>query len=340
MFVAVRDKLAIIIKRYPATIGDNKKQKIMKLVFILFLFSTTICFGQKTEPNADLLYENFTKAYDELSAEKLANLYTNNAEVLNLYDGNNPNSMKGQIEVKNYYADFFQSINSNKQKLLLTFKIINRKRVGENILDNGFYRLEIITPNKPSSYGFGKFSTILEQQNGAWKFKTDATTNTDFIEYENATSKTIPQREELLYSPFYDELLGSYLTTDNQIIVIGRSQIKLYAYYENTNEYRGLNKVNATTWTSGKTIKSNEVVQTFKFINNNIEIYENAKLITTAQTRDEAINKMKRALDEFVIEGIKTTIPFHRQLMDEPDYVAGNYTTKFMESFVMNEPQE
>lgn len=62
-----------------------------------------------------------------------------------------------------------------------------------------------------------------------------------------------------------------------------------------------------------------------------------AKLITTAQTRQEAINKMKRALDEFVIEGIKTTIPFHRQLMDEPDYVAGNYTTKFMETFKMKD---
>ena len=58
-----------------------------------------------------------------------------------------------------------------------------------------------------------------------------------------------------------------------------------------------------------------------------------AKLITTAQTREEAINKMKRALDEFIIEGIKTTIPFHRQLMDHPDYIAGNYTTKFMEDF-------
>ncbi|MGL2965504.1 acetyl-CoA carboxylase biotin carboxylase subunit [Flavobacterium sp. XGLA_31] len=64
-----------------------------------------------------------------------------------------------------------------------------------------------------------------------------------------------------------------------------------------------------------------------------------AKLITTAQTREEAINKMKRALDEFYIEGVKTTIPFHRQLMDEPDYVAGNYTTKFMETFKMNDPQ-
>lgn len=60
-----------------------------------------------------------------------------------------------------------------------------------------------------------------------------------------------------------------------------------------------------------------------------------AKLITTAQTREEAINKMKRALDEFVIEGIKTTIPFHRQLMEHPDYISGNYTTKFMDDFTM-----
>ena len=60
-----------------------------------------------------------------------------------------------------------------------------------------------------------------------------------------------------------------------------------------------------------------------------------AKLITTAQSREEAINKMKRALDEFVIEGIKTTIPFHRKLMDDPKYISGEYTTKFMESFKM-----
>lgn len=65
-----------------------------------------------------------------------------------------------------------------------------------------------------------------------------------------------------------------------------------------------------------------------------------AKLITTAQTREEAISKMKRALDEFVIEGIKTTIPFHRQLMDNPDYVAGKYTTAFMETFKIQKPVE
>jgi len=58
-----------------------------------------------------------------------------------------------------------------------------------------------------------------------------------------------------------------------------------------------------------------------------------AKLIVSAQTREEAIIKMKRALDEMVIEGIKTTIPFHSRLMDNEDFKAGNFTTKFMDTF-------
>ena len=64
-----------------------------------------------------------------------------------------------------------------------------------------------------------------------------------------------------------------------------------------------------------------------------------AKIISTAQTREEAITKMKRALDEFIIEGIKTTIPFHRKLMDDPDYNKGVYTTKFMEDFSMEDQE-
>ena len=60
-----------------------------------------------------------------------------------------------------------------------------------------------------------------------------------------------------------------------------------------------------------------------------------AKLITIAQTREEAINTMERALSEFVVEGVKTTIPFHQQLMRNEAFRKGNYTTKFMESFVL-----
>ncbi len=58
-----------------------------------------------------------------------------------------------------------------------------------------------------------------------------------------------------------------------------------------------------------------------------------AKLIAVAQTREEAIAKMRRALREFVIEGIKTTVPFHRQLLKSDGFVNGDYTTKYMDDF-------
>jgi acetyl-CoA carboxylase biotin carboxylase subunit len=58
-----------------------------------------------------------------------------------------------------------------------------------------------------------------------------------------------------------------------------------------------------------------------------------SKLIVVAQTREEAILKMKRALDEYIIEGVKTTIPFHQKLMENEDFKNGNFTTKFMETF-------
>ena len=64
---------------------------------------------------------------------------------------------------------------------------------------------------------------------------------------------------------------------------------------------------------------------------NKINTKEEKHLIM--KNREEAITKMKRALDEFIIEGIKTTIPFHRKLMDDPAYNSGVYTTKFMEDF-------
>lgn len=58
-----------------------------------------------------------------------------------------------------------------------------------------------------------------------------------------------------------------------------------------------------------------------------------SKLITVAQTREEAIKKMQRALDEYIIEGIKTTIPFHQKLMKDEKFRAGDFTTKFMDTF-------
>ncbi|TRX61773.1 acetyl-CoA carboxylase biotin carboxylase subunit [Fulvivirga sp. M361] len=58
-----------------------------------------------------------------------------------------------------------------------------------------------------------------------------------------------------------------------------------------------------------------------------------AKLIVSGQTREDVITRMKRALSEFVIEGIKTTIPFHLKLMDDEIFKSGMFTTKFLEDF-------
>lgn len=62
-----------------------------------------------------------------------------------------------------------------------------------------------------------------------------------------------------------------------------------------------------------------------------------AKLIVSAANRQEAVNRMKRALEEFVIEGIKTTIPYHLQLMEDPNFISGNFNTQYLEkSFTFN----
>jgi acetyl-CoA carboxylase, biotin carboxylase subunit len=58
-----------------------------------------------------------------------------------------------------------------------------------------------------------------------------------------------------------------------------------------------------------------------------------AKVIATGQSREEVLLRMKRALQEFVIEGVKTTIPFHIKLMDDERFKSGNFTTAFMEGF-------
>jgi acetyl-CoA carboxylase biotin carboxylase subunit len=65
-----------------------------------------------------------------------------------------------------------------------------------------------------------------------------------------------------------------------------------------------------------------------------------AKLITMAQTREEAIETMERALSEFVIEGVKTTIPFHQQLMKDERFRKGDFTTKFIETFELQPEEE
>ena len=63
-----------------------------------------------------------------------------------------------------------------------------------------------------------------------------------------------------------------------------------------------------------------------------------AKLIVHGRDRSEAIARMKRALDEFIVEGIKTTIPFHKKVLNSPVFIKGDFNTSFLEK--MNAPVE
>jgi len=62
-----------------------------------------------------------------------------------------------------------------------------------------------------------------------------------------------------------------------------------------------------------------------------------AKLICRAQTREDCIKKMERALDEFIIEGVKTTIPFHQKLMKDERFISGDFNTGFLNDFDFTE---
>ena len=61
-----------------------------------------------------------------------------------------------------------------------------------------------------------------------------------------------------------------------------------------------------------------------------------AKLIVKGRDRAEAISRMRRALEMFAIEGIKTSIPLHRRILADPDFAAGNFNTHFIEKFMGN----
>jgi acetyl-CoA carboxylase biotin carboxylase subunit len=65
-----------------------------------------------------------------------------------------------------------------------------------------------------------------------------------------------------------------------------------------------------------------------------------AKLISVADTREESILKMRRALDEFILEGIKTTIPFYKKVFSNPNFISGEYDTSFVESLFKETSKE
>ncbi|PRX54759.1 YybH family protein [Flagellimonas meridianipacifica] len=149
--------------------------------------------AQEKELNPNTPYEDFSLAYATLDAATLSNVYTEDGVLLNLYDGSNPNSVKGVTNIKAYFEAFFSRSKETGQTLKLEFKITDRQKEENIIYDNGFYKLSSKLPNQPERVGYGKLSTVLVHDQGRWKFKVDSNTNTTKEEFENAEVGAIPQ---------------------------------------------------------------------------------------------------------------------------------------------------
>lgn len=157
----------------------NFKKKIT-----VFLFLLTV--GLVAAQSPDILYQKFSNGYDELDAKTIANLYTKDAEVLYLYKDAQPYSFKGRSSILGSFEEFFGYMINEKRTLTLVFKIIDRKEVDDKILDNGFYQMTIQIPEHEDFVDYGKISTVLQKEEGEWKFCTDASTTATKEEFEKA----------------------------------------------------------------------------------------------------------------------------------------------------------
>lgn len=166
----------------------------MKYCFLIFLVFQSWLYAQAESANPDQLYKEFAQAYKELNVDKITKLYTHNADIINLYDGQLPGSFKGQQEIKAFYTQYFKSVANNQQQMELIFKINERKQSAESIVDHGYFFLEITGVNQPATALYGRFCTQLIYEEQQWKFKTDAATNAKAEEFENAKIITVSSR--------------------------------------------------------------------------------------------------------------------------------------------------
>lgn len=131
----------------------------------------------------DSVYAAFSRAYKSLDAKSITRLYTNNAVVTNLYRHDAPSTIVGSQEINAYFDNFFGQFPSRSQHLELVFKVSQRRKIGNEYFDNGYYRLTILKNKETVQTLYGKFATVLVEENGKWKFRSDATSDADPDEF-------------------------------------------------------------------------------------------------------------------------------------------------------------
>ena len=154
-------------------------------ILLLLLFPLT-SGAQVATDGPDSLYAAFSEAYARLDSHAIAERYTEDAVLLNLYDGSAPNSLSGREAIGAYFTAFFRQIAANGQRMELTFRVTDRRAVDDYYLDNGYYRLAYHREGREPIETYGKFSTVVVPSATGYRFRTDATTNAAAEEYRAA----------------------------------------------------------------------------------------------------------------------------------------------------------
>jgi acetyl-CoA carboxylase biotin carboxylase subunit len=171
---------------------------------------------------------------------------------------------------------------------------------------------------------------------GTVEFLVDKDKNFYFMEMNTRIQVEHPVTEEVIDYDLVKEQIkiaaGERISGNNHFPMMHAIECRINAEDPNNDFRPSPGKITSLHTSKGHGVR----VDTHVYAGYTVPPYYDsmvAKLIVRAKTREEALNKMERALSEFVVEGIKTTIPFHLKLMRNEQFRAGNFTTKFLETF-------
>ena len=133
-------------------------------------------------------YSAFSKGYESLNSEIVSSSYTKDAILINVYNDSEPESYKGRRNIDNFFSENLKRAKNENVNLKIVFKISERKALKETVLDNGFYKLEIVDQSKMRNVRYGKFSIVLKKESDDWKFFVDTNASSTKQEYQNAKS--------------------------------------------------------------------------------------------------------------------------------------------------------
>lgn len=198
------------IKFRERPLSQLDKMKQLQLLIVLLGISIMGC---NTEPDStidppagkievsveldpDEPYQKFSTAYENLNATLLAEAYTEHAVLMNLYNEAEPTSFRGRSKIQDFFDELFTLARNDDRTLNITFHVTDRQLFANQILDNGFYKLSVSSAKQAGYDRYGKFSIVLQQESGEWKFLVDANASATQVEYEKAMIQTSESNSE------------------------------------------------------------------------------------------------------------------------------------------------